>query len=338
MQAFKTFREKHPNEFVLFLIFLGLFILMSILSPDKFLSSGNLQNMGFQMPEFGLMALAMMPAILTGGMNLSIVTGSTLSAIIAGMFMAGAFSQGHPVLGTIIGVIIIIGCSLLTGVLNGFLIGYIGVVAMLVTLGSRMVFEGLGLRLTKGGSVSGFPEPFNNIGAAKIGPIPLNLIIFIIMTAVCYFLLERSRWGKEVYMVGDNQVATRFSGINTQKVLMLVYVFSGLLYGLAGVLISSRYCSAKTDYGSSYLMQAVTAVVLGGTDIMGGRGTVAGTVLAVLILQTISTGFNIYGVNRYLVNIFTGSILIIVLAVRYLTGVIIDRRRIKARQAAAASK
>ncbi|MBQ7682787.1 MAG: ABC transporter permease [Oscillibacter sp.] len=334
MRFFKTIREKHPNELVLFVIFAALFILMAILSPDKFLSRGNLQNMGFQMPEFGLMALAMMPAILTGGMNLSIVTGSTLSAIIAGMFMSGAFSQANPVAGTVIGVLLIIGCSLLTGVVNGFFVGYIGVVAMLVTLGTRMVFEGLGLRLTKGGSVSGFPEPFNAIGAARIGPIPVNLIIFILMVVLSYYLLERSRWGKEVYMVGDNEVATRFSGIHTKRVLMLVYVFSGLLYGLAGVLISSRYCSAKTDYGSSYLMQAVTAVVLGGTDIMGGRGTVAGTVLAVLILQTISTGFNIYGVNRYLVNIFTGGILIAVLAVRYITGRVIDNRRIKARQSA----
>ncbi len=335
MQLIKTLREKHPNEFVLFLIFLALFIMMAILSPDKFLSANNLQNMGFQMPEFGLMALAMMPAILTGGMNLSIVTGSTLAAIIAGIFMSGEFSQANPLMGAIIGVILIIFFSLLTGVINGFFIGYIGVVAMLVTLGTRMVFEGLGLRITRGGSVSGFPEEFNAIGAARIGPVPVNLIIFILMVIVSYYLLERSRWGKEVYMVGDNEIATRFSGIHTKRVLMLVYIFSGLLYGLAGVLISSRYCSAKTDYGSSYLMQAVTAVVLGGTDIMGGRGTVAGTVLAVLILQTISTGFNIYGVNRYLVNIFTGGILIAVLAVRYITGQIIDRNRIKARQAAA---
>ena len=106
---------------------------------------------------------------------------------------------------------------------------------------------------------------------------------------------------------------------------------------MAGTLIASRYCSAKTDYGSSYLMQALTAVVLGGTNIMGGSGTVAGTVLAVMIIQTISTGFNIYGINRYIINIFTGTVLIVILAIRYITGVVIDRKKIKER-ALASSK
>ena len=137
--------------------------------------------------------------------------------------------------------------------------------------------------------------------------------------------------GREVYMIGCNETATRFSGIKTKKVLLLVYIYSGVLYGMAGTLIASRYCSAKTDYGSSYLMQALTAVVLGGTNIMGGSGSVAGTVLAVLIIQTISTGFNIYGINRYIINIFTGAILIVILAIRYITGVVIDRKKIKER-------
>ena len=111
---FKGIREKRRNEMVLFLIFIILFVLMSVLSPNKFLSSTNLQNMCFQMPEFGLMALAMMAAVLTGGMNLSIITGSMLSAIVAGFFMSSEFSKANPVAGTILGILIIMGISLLT--------------------------------------------------------------------------------------------------------------------------------------------------------------------------------------------------------------------------------
>ena len=139
-------------------------------------------------------------------------------------------------------------------------------------------------------------------------------------------------------MIGDNETATRFSGINTKKVLMLVYVFSGLLYGLSGILITSRYCSAKTDYGTSYLMQSITAVVMGGTDINGGSGTVAGTILAVMILQTVSTGFTIHRVDQNLVNIFNGLILLAVLSIRYITGRVIAIKKIRERQAEAKSQ
>jgi inner-membrane translocator len=329
---FKGIREKRRNEMVLFLIFIILFVLMSVLSPNKFLSSTNLQNMCFQMPEFGLMALAMMAAVLTGGMNLSIITGSMLSAIVAGFFMSSEFSKANPVAGTILGILIIMGISLLTGIVNGYLIGYVGCVAMLITLGTRMIFEGIGLRLTKGGSVSGFPEQFSSIGSATIGWLPVTILIYLLMVIVTYFLLERSRFGHEVYMLGSNEVATRFSGVNTRRVIFLVYVFSSFCYGLSGVLISAHYVSAKVDYGSSYLMQAVTAVVLGGTSINGGEGTVAGTVIAVMIMQTISTGLNIFGTDRYIINIITGGILIAVLAIRHITGILSDRRKIAARK------
>ena len=338
MNIFKTLREKHPNELVLFIICLILFVVMAIMSPDVFLTGANMRNLMAQMPEFGLMAFAMMAAVLTGGMNLSIITGASLAAIIASSAIKGEWMQAHPGVGTLVGVLIVIGFSILTGILNGWLIGYIGIVAMLVTLGTRMIFEGLGLVITKGNSIGIRQEPYLNIAQVRVGPIPLPMIIYIVMIIFTYYMLERSKWGHQVYMIGDNEVATRFSGVNTKRTIMLVYVFSGLMYGISSVLITSRVCSAKTDYGTSYLMNAVTAVVMGGTDITGGSGTVAGTVLAVLILQILSNGFTVFRLDQNLVNIFTGCILILVLGIRYLTGVIIDRKKIKARQAAAAAK
>lgn len=186
--------------------------------------------------------------------------------------------------------------------------------------------------------MSGFPEQFSSIGSATIGWLPVTILIYLAMVLVTYFLLERSRFGHEVYMLGSNEVATRFSGVNTRKVIFLVYVFSSVCYGLSGVLISAHYVSAKVDYGSSYLMQAVTAVVLGGTSINGGEGTVAGTVIAVMIMQTISTGLNIFGTDRYIINIITGGILIAVLAIRYITGILSDRRKIAARREKSSSR
>ncbi|MDD3362990.1 MAG: ABC transporter permease [Hespellia sp.] len=335
MNKFQKLKSKNGNELILLVIFVALFILMSILSPGKFLSVTNLQTMAFQMPEFGLMAIAMMIAVLTKGINLSIITGSTLASIIAGYFMTTEFAQNNAVVAVILAVCISLLIAALTGVINGTIIAYIGVAPMLVTLGTKMLFEGLGLQFTKGGSVSGFPLLFGEIGNGSVAGIPYTIIIYAVIVVLSYFLFERSKWGTEVYMIGCNETATRFSGINTKRVLMKVYIYSGVMAGISGILISSRYCSAKTDYGSSYLMQALTAVVLGGTSIAGGFGTVAGTVIAVGIVQVISTGLNVFGINRYIINIITGGILIAVLIIRYVSGKISDQKKIKARNAEA---
>ena len=338
MKKIKELRSGHSSEFTLLLIFIGLFILMGILSPDRFLTVNNIKTMAFQMPEFGLMALAMMIAILTGGINLSITTGATLSTIVAAFILSSEFGKENPVLCVIAGVVICMLVATVTGVVNGTVVAYIGVAPMLVTLGTKTLFEGLGLNFTKGGSISGFPELYSEIGNGTILGIPIPMIVYVIALVVCYFLFELSVWGTEVYMIGCNETATRFSGINTKKSLLWVYICSGILSGMAGILISSRYNSAKTDYGSSYVMQAVSAVVLGGTSISGGHGTVAGTVIAVAIIQVISTGLNILGVNRYIINIITGGILIAVLILRYVTRVMEDKKKIKMRAAQSAAK
>jgi simple sugar transport system permease protein len=334
MKTLKGSKMRQSSEFALVLILIGIFILMSVLSPDKFLSVNNFKTMTFQLPEFGLMALAMMVVVLTGGINLSITTGAALSSIVAAFILSSAFASKNAVLGVIVALVACMLVSIMTGILNGTVVAYVGVAPMLVTLGSKTLFEGLGLNLTKGGSISGFPEIYSYIGNETVLGIPIPLILFVIVVAISYFLLERSAWGTEIYMVGCNETATKFSGIDTKKTLMKVYIYSGVMAGLASVLISSRYNSAKTDYGSSYMMQSITAVVLGGTSISGGHGTIAGTVIAVCIIQVVSTGLNILQVNRYIIDIITGLILIVVLAIRYLSKVLEDKRKIKERLAA----
>lgn len=323
------FKSKYVGEFSLIIIFIVVFILMSILSPSKFLSPYNLQTMAFQMPEFGLMALAMMICILTGGINLSITMSASLSSIIAAFILSSSLASTNPLLGVILSIITIIFVSIILGLFNGVVIAYIGVAPMLVTLGTKTLYEGIGLNFTKGGSISGFPELYIEIGNGAIFGIPYSLIIYLLIIVLCYFLIERSAWGTKVYMIGCNELASKFSGVNTKRILLEVYVLSSLLTAIASIFITSRYNSAKTDYGSSYLMQAVTAVVLGGTSISGGHGKIIGTVIAVCIIQVISTGLNILQVNRYIINIITGGILIIVLALRYISNLMSDRKQIK---------
>ncbi len=312
LRFIQRFRSK---EAVLFFIFIGVFAVMSILSPKTFLTWRNLQSMAYQLPEFGIFAIAMMVVIVTGGINLSITFTSALASIVGGLVLATMTASGtSPAITIIAGLATFLVVALACGAVNGFVVAGIGITPMLATLGTSTLFEGICLNITKGGAISGFPDAFLWFGNTAIFGIPFPLILFIIVVIVTYYLMERSSFGLKVYMIGCNPTVTAYSGVNVKKVLFGIYLFSALLCAFAGILMSSRYNSAKESYGSSYLLQSVAAAVLGGTDIAGGYGKVAGTVFAVMILQIISSGLNIFGVNRFVINVAMGGILILVLA------------------------
>jgi simple sugar transport system permease protein len=298
------------KENTLGVITAGLFVLMSFSIPG-FFSSNNLTNMMFQLPEFGLIALAMMVVIVTGGIDLSI----TYTAALSGVTIALMASSGYPMLGAIlIGVLVGLSC----GLINGVLISKIGVSPILVTLGTMVLFEGLILSITKGNSISGFSEGYSLIGNGYyMGVVPLSIIIFVLFAIITAILLSKTKWGRSVYMVGSNPIATLFSGINNSKVLMRVYLYAALLATIASIIMTSRYNTAKVDLGSSYLLQSVAAAVLGGTEIQGGYGKVIGTVYAVVIFQMLSSGLNLMGVPRSIVTVMMGVILITVLVINF---------------------
>jgi simple sugar transport system permease protein len=308
------------NEGILFVIFVAAFILMSILSPGRFLSRGNLQSMAYQLPEFGILALSMMLVIVSGGINLSLTYLATLAMICGGMAMAAITAGGGaPLWALLAGIGFMIATALACGALNGSIVVYLGITPMIATLGTATLFEGISLNITKGGAVSGFPPEFLEIGGGTFLAIPVPMIIFIVVIVALYLFLERSGFGSAIYMTGSNPKVSRYSGIDVKRVLFLVYIIAGFLAAVAGILMASRYNSAKESYGSSYLLQSVAASVLGGTNINGGEGKIAGTIIAVMIIQVISSGLNIFGFNRYLTNIVMGGILLLVLAIKFFT-------------------
>ena len=312
--------KKNAHQYRLLGLLVILMIVMGFLAPGKFLTVRNFKNMGFQMAEFGILAIGMSVVIMTGGINLSIVNSAMLASIVSAMAMRALYNGGEgmadvPVI--LIGLLITIVIAVVCGAVNGFFVAYVGVLPILVTLGTQTVFDGVSLNITRGSGISGFPKLFQRIGAGTLGQVPYTILIYAVVIVVAYLMIERSRWGISIYMVGGNEKATRFSGINTRKTVMGVYIFSAVLSGLAGVLMTSRYNSAKADYGSSYTMQAVAATVLGGTSINGGSGHVLGTVIAVAIIQAISSGFNILGINRNFTDIATGLILVGVLGMNH---------------------
>ena len=310
--------KKLSKEAILLIVFVLIFTLLSIMSPGKFLTGGNLRSICFQIPEFGLFAIAMMLAILTGGINLSVVTSGTLGSVIGALVLSRTYAAGmNAALSITLAVLTVLAISTLCGLLNGFVVSYMGTAAMMTTLGTSILYEGIGLLISKGNSISKFPSEFYWFGNSTFLGIPIPMYLFVFFALLVHILLHRTPWGLNVYMIGSNPKASKFSGINVEGTTMLAYTLSGLLSGVAAVIMMSRSNSARIDYGSSYLMQTVAASVLGGTLITGGYGTVYGVVLAVATLQCLSSGLNIFGLDTSLTSMITGAVLIGTLAVGF---------------------
>lgn len=316
-------RNKTSKEMILLYVFVALFLFMSIMSPDKFLSGQNLRSMAGQFPELGIIALGMMTVIVTGGIDLSLTFAAALAGIAAGFVLASGAASGMELSGfsafwlivKAVGVALLVGWA--CGAINGFFVARIGVSPILATIGTMTLFEGVGLLFSKGGAISGFPSQYQWIGNGSILSIPVPIVIFALLALLTAILLERTAWGRSVYMFGCNSIATLFSGINTKRVVTWVYLYAGTMAAMAALIMTSRYNSAKVDYGSSYLLQSIAAVVLGGTDIAGGYGKVMGTMVAIGIVQVISSGLNLLGINRYIVDVTMGAILVGVLLLNF---------------------
>jgi len=304
--------NKSKEVYILLGVFGLIIVTFAVLSNGALFGGGVIQTLAFQFPEFGLLSMGMMVAILSGGINMSLVSSAALSGIMGAMVLSNPNLEASMAI--LLGIIVCIVSVVIMGALNGLVISFFSVPPMLVTIGTMTLFEGISLNLTEGGAISGFPEEFFVLGTGTVLGIPVPFLIFIIAVLALYILLEKTVWGERVYLVGSNPKVARYSGINNRFVLLGVYILSGVLCGFAAIIMISRYNSAKVDYGSSYLLQTVAAVVLGGTSISGGYGKVAGTVIAVLIIQLITTGFNLLGVNKLYADICVGVVLIAVLA------------------------
>ena len=311
--------KRNPKEFTLFIVFLVTFAIMSLLSPKMFLSAINMQSMAFQMAEFGILAFAMMIVVLTGGINLSLTYNASLSGVVMALVLRAMNTNGdNPAVSILVSMVAAFLVAVACGVLNGFLVAYLNVTPILATLGTMMLFKGIGQNLTQGYSITGFPEAFSVFGNGTVlGGIPVSFMIFLVVALICWLLLEKTPWGIQVHMVGNNAVAVEYSGIDVKRVLFKVYITSALLCFCATLIMTSRYNSMKPEYGYSYMLQSVLAVVLGGTSINGGYGKVAGTLLSITILQILSSGLNIFGVNKFFIDVIMGAMLIFVLALNF---------------------
>lgn len=313
---------KYAKTIVLFIIMVGVFAVMVIFLQDKFLTVTNFQSISSQIPEFGLLALAMMLAMMTGGIDLSVVSITNLTGVVAAIiltkFAGPQMGEGQIILIIILAILAAVAASLVCGFINGFLIVYVGVPPILATLGTMGLFLGIAVVITEGHGVTGFPDKFLYIGSGTIGVIPIPLIIFIICTLIVALALNKTSLGLSIQMLGSNPVAARFAGINNNSVLVKTYLMTGLLAGISSIIMISRVNSMRPGYGYAYLLTAILVIVLGGVNPSGGFGTVSGVVMGVIILQLLQSGFNILAFSPFFKKFIWGFMLLLVMVINFI--------------------
>ena len=309
---------KLSNNLTLFIILIVVAGIFSIFMPSEFLTPINFASMGRQFPEYGMLALANMLAMITGGIDLSVTSITSLSGVMAASVLSRASSIAAPTSVVIVlGILTALAVSAICGALNGALIAYIRVPAIIATLGTQGLFLGISIIITKGHAIEGFPPPFLFIGNGAVFGVPMQFIIFIAAALLVGLLLIRTRFGFTMLMYGSSPRVSRFSGVNNESVLMSTYITTGLLSGVASIIIISGVNSVRPGYGSDYLLLSVLIAILGGTDPVGGFGTVLGLTLAIFLMQVLQSGLNIMQFSPFFKKFMWGLLLLLVMVFHY---------------------
>ena len=290
---------------------------IAIATSGRFFSSAAFSAMAFQFPELGVFSLAIMLSLITGGIDLSIVSTANLSGIIAALVLTRLIPEAPTSVQMVLGLTTAIGVALATGCMcgyvNGLLIARVGITPILATLGTMQLYMGISYVITRGPAIAGFPEPFLVLGNGSLFGLPVSLLIFASLAVVTAVMLNRSRFGIQLYLLGSNETAARFSGIPVERMLIRTYFLCGALSAIGGLLVVAHANSAKADYGSSYLLQALLVAILGGVHPSGGFGKVTGVVIAVVSLQVLSSGFSMLRFSQFAKELVWGAFLLFIM-------------------------
>ncbi len=257
-----------------------------------------------QISVIGILAVGQTVVIITAGIDLSVGSILALSAVMAASF---AHPGQYPL---IVPLIVGLAGGLICGTINGVLIAKSRLAPFIVTLGMMTAARGMALVYTSGRPVFNLSNGYDTIGTGYLFGIPLPVVIFIIVILFGVFTMRYTRFGRYVYAVGGNEMAAKASGINTDRILIAVYILQGVLAGVAGIVLSSRVMSASPSLGEGYELDAIAAAVIGGTSLMGGIGTISGTVVGALIIGVMNNGLDMLNVSSYWQLIVKGAIIV----------------------------
>lgn len=279
-----------------------LFVYLSIAS-DHFATADNLFNVGVQVAVTALIAIGETFVIISAGIDLSV---GSLSAL-AGVLGASAIAQhGFPV---VPGILIALLVGAVTGLFNGILVTFAGLAPFIATLGMLSVARGLVYVNTNATAVFGLPNGFLYLGQGQVGGIPIPIIVLIVVAILGHLVLTRTRLGRYAYAIGSNPDAARLSGIPVRRYLNFLYIISGLLAGLGGIMAMSRVGSGQPNFGLGLELDAIAAAVIGGTSLFGGEGTIVGTLIGAFLIALIRNGAVLLSINTFVQSIIIGCII-----------------------------
>ena len=296
------------QEGVLFVIML-IAVLFLATRTDKFLTVDNLLQQGRFMTEIGLIAIPMTYIIITGGIDLSVGSILGLTAIVLGWTWQ---ELGFPLeLAIITGIL----SGTVAGFVNGLFIVRVGVPPLIMTLATLALYRGLAEGISEARSARGYPEWFFQLGQGEFLGIPTQLWLLIVAVIIFAIILARTRLGRALYAIGNNELGARFSGLTVNRHLLFIYTFSGFMSAVAGYIFVSRVSTTRSDMGTGIELDVIAAVVLGGTSIFGGTGSIPGTIIGVVLIQLLKNGLVLTGVTSDATIVVIGSVLIFAILV-----------------------
>lgn len=310
------FVKQNQKTISLLVIAFALAMLIGSLNPGKFFTPQNFQSMTRQLAEIGIYALAMFVIVVSGGLNLSIVSVANLSAICGGSVMQGLVLGDvitNPLARLIVGLLVAVVIGVLSGVLNGYFVAGLGLTAVLVTSATSQLFQGLALVITKGNAIVGAPDAISALGTHNLFGVPYLLLLALGCYVVAEFVFEKTAFGAQCRLLGANAIANRYSGNSNYKTLMKSYMLSGFFSAIGGIVSYSRMCALRSDYGNSLTSTAMLVVLMGGAWVVAGGGKVMNIFISLFCIQIISSGLTLSGASNFTRNTIWGLLLIAIL-------------------------
>jgi ribose/xylose/arabinose/galactoside ABC-type transport system permease subunit len=306
-----TFRGRYLQwqriaEYVIVVAIILESIVFAVIAP-QFVSVPNLVNVALSIAITGILSVGMTAVILTGGIDLSVGSVAALAGVVAAMVASGGGGVGAVMLGAVAA--LVIGASV--GVLNGIMVAQFRVPPFVTTLAMLTICRGFVFIITGGRSIGDLPASFGFLGRDRIIGIPVPVVLMLVIFAAGWFVLNRMRLGRYIYAVGGNREAAFLAGVSIKRTLLLVYLLNGLLVGLAGLVLASRLGAGVPNAGLQYELDVIAAVVVGGTSLTGGRGSVIGTFWGAVFIGILNNGLNLAGIDPYIQKIALGVVILL---------------------------
>ncbi|MCI9430207.1 MAG: ABC transporter permease [Lachnospiraceae bacterium] len=332
MKKLKESLSRDISMVILFGFFLAVCLLMIVSFGTSMFNGTTLASMGFQLSEVAVLAFGMALCMLLGGIDLSIVAIANLSSLVTAMVLTGQFfdvEKAGSFVTILIAVVVAITISVLCGLLNGVIISKFSVSPIVATLSTMTFYSGIAMGITGGNSIGGYPSAFIKFGNGMFAGIPIVFIVAVIVFVLLILALDHTKLGHEIHYIGENHTASRFTGIDNEKVIMKVYTLSGLMAGIASLIIMARSDSARCGYGDTYQLQVIMIAVLGGISPSGGKGRLYGVFIATFCMQLMQTAFTLWQFSPYSKKLIWGMMLLVIMLINMVQERVTQKAKIR---------